>query len=442
MRLPGLVNKTPFRSERRMRRLYTLLLYLLIPAVLLRLLWRGFQLPGYWRRIPERFGFVASIPAHAYTVWLHAVSVGEAQAAVPLVRKLAAHDARVRIVLTTMTPTGAAHVRDKLGDAVTHYYVPYDLPGAVRRFLRRVQPRLVIIMETELWPNIFHYCAAHAIPLILANARLSERAARRYAHVRSLVSETLNHVTAIAAQSAPDAERMIVLGVPRERVRVTGSIKFDIKLQASLREQAAVLRRSLGTERALWIAASTHEGEEELILDAFAAVKQALPHSLLVLVPRHPERFAKVAALCRKRDLRTVLRSEGRACDERTDVFIGDSMGELPLFYAASDVAFVGGSLTPVGGHNLIEPAALGLPLITGPHMFNFTEVSRLLREAGAVTEIANAAELGAAVLRYLRDANLRHAAGERGRCLVEQNRGALQKLIELLDHYLPEQTT
>ncbi len=427
-----------------MRRLYTLLLYLLIPVVLLRLAWRGFQLPGYWRRIPERFGFVAqpSIPAHAYTVWLHAVSVGEAQAAVPLVRKLIARDARARIVLTTMTPTGAAHVRDKLGDAVTHYYVPYDLPGAVRRFLQRARPRLVIIMETELWPNIYHYCAARGIPLILANARLSERSARRYAHVRSLVSETLHQVTAIAAQSAPDAERMIVLGAPRERVCVTGSIKFDIKLQASLREQAAVLRRGLGTERALWIAASTHEGEEELILDAFDTVKQALPHSLLVLVPRHPERFAKVAALCRKRDLRTVLRSEGRACDERTDVFIGDSMGELPLFYAASDVAFVGGSLTPVGGHNLIEPAALGLPLITGPHMFNFTEVSRLLREAGAVTEIANVAELATAVLRYLQDANLRHAVGERGRRLVEQNRGALQKLIELLDHYLPEQTT
>lgn len=426
-----------------MRRLYTLLLYLLIPAVLLRLAWRGFQLPGYWRRIPERFGFITppTLPPGAYIVWLHAVSVGEAQAAVPLVQKLIARDARLRIVLTTMTPTGAAHVRDKLGDDVTHYYVPYDLPGAVRRFLSRVRPRMAIIMETELWPNIFHCCAARATPLILANARLSERSARRYAHVHSLISATLNQVTAIAAQSAPDAERLIDLGAPRERVRVTGSIKFDIKLPASLHEQAAVLRRSLGTERALWIAASTREGEEELILDAFDAVKQALPHSLLVLVPRHPERFAKIAALCRKRDLRTVLRSEGRACDERTDVFIGDSMGELPLFYAASDVAFVGGSLVPAGGHNLIEPAALGLPLITGPYMFNFTEVSRLLREAGAVTEITNANDLGAAVVRHLQDANLRHAAGERGRRLVEQNRGALHKLVEWIVHYLPSQS-
>ncbi|MFP5344901.1 MAG: lipid IV(A) 3-deoxy-D-manno-octulosonic acid transferase [Gammaproteobacteria bacterium] len=423
-----------------MRRLYTLLLYLLIPAVLLRLAWRGFQSPGYWRRIPERFGFITPpvLPAQAYTVWLHAVSVGEAQAAVPLVQKLTAHDARLRIVLTTMTPTGAAHVRDKLGDEVTHYYVPYDLPGAVRRFLRRAQPRAAIIMETELWPNIFHCCAAQSIPLVLANARMSERSARRYARVRSLISETLRRVTAIAAQSAPDAERIMGLGAPRERVRVTGSIKFDIKLPASLREQAAVLRRSLGIERALWIAASTHEGEEELILDAHAAVRQALPHSLLMLVPRHPERFAKVAALCRKRGLRTLLRSEGHACDERTDVFIGDSMGELPLFYAASDAAFVGGSLVAVGGHNLIEPAALGLPLITGPYVFNFTEVSRMLREAGAVTEVANAEELATAVLRHLQDANLRHAAGERGRHLVEQNRGALQKLIELLDRYLP----
>ncbi len=422
-----------------MRRLYTLLLYLLMPAVLLRLLWRGFRLPGYWRRIPERFGFITPVLSHGCTVWMHAVSVGEAQAAVPLVQKLIARGAR--IVFTTMTPTGAAHVRDRLGDDVTHYYVPYDLPGAVQRFLRRAQPRLAIIMETELWPNIFHGCAARAIPLVLANARMSERSARRYARVRGLISETLRRVTAIAAQSAPDAARLGDLGAPRERVRVTGSIKFDIRLPASLREQAEVLRRDLGAERALWIAASTHEGEEEVILDALRAVKRALPHSLLLLVPRHPERFAKVAALCRKRDLRTVLRSEGRACDERTDVFIGDSMGELPLFYAASDVAFVGGSLTPVGGHNLIEPAALGLPLITGPYVFNFTEVSRLLREAGAVTETANAAELAAAVLRHLQDANLRHATGERGRRLVEQNRGALQKLIELLDDYLPERT-
>lgn len=422
-----------------MRHTYTLLLYLLLPLVLLRLVWRGLRAPAYWRRWPERFGFAPPLtPAGAPVIWLHAVSVGEVQAATPLVRALHARYPRHTLVLTTMTPTGAEQVRASFGREVVHYYVPYDLPGAVRRFLTRVRPSVAIIMETELWPNIFHGCHARAIPLLLANVRLSERSAAGYRRIGRLTEEMLGHVTAIAAQTQADAVRIIALGAEAARVRVTGSIKFDVRLPASLREEAAVLRRSLGVERAVWIAASTREGEEPLILDAFASVQRTLPQALLVLVPRHPERFARVAALCRKRGFGTVLRSERRACATDTAVFIGDTMGELALLYAASDVAFVGGSLVPTGGHNMIEPAALGLPVITGPHVFNFAEVSHLLREAGAAEQVKNTEQLVAAVLAYLTDANLRHTTGEKGRRLVEQNRGAQEKVIHMIAAVMP----
>ncbi len=424
-----------------MRRLYTFLLYLLMPAVLLRLAWRGWSAPAYWRRWPERFGFIPALentyPTNQQIVWLHAVSVGEVQAAVPIIRALRTDFPHLKVVLTTMTATGSERVRANFGNDVEHFYVPYDLPGAVQRFLTRARPRLAIIMETELWPNIFHFCHARGIPLVLANARLSEQSAVKYRPVRRLLAETLAKASVIAAQTEQDAQRLIALGADPNYVHVTGSIKFDIKLTASLREEAAVLRRRWGVERAVWIAASTHEGEERLVLDAFEAVRQAIPQCLLVIVPRHPERFSKLAALCHKRGYQTVLRSERTPCNADTDVFIGDSMGELPVFYAAADVAFVGGSLVPTGGHNLLEPAALGLAVIIGPYMFNFEEITRMLCAAGAACQIQDTAELSAAVIRYLSDANLRFAAGEQGRQLVEQNRGALHALLELIEKYL-----
>ncbi|MDP1708715.1 MAG: lipid IV(A) 3-deoxy-D-manno-octulosonic acid transferase [Gammaproteobacteria bacterium] len=421
-----------------MRHTYTLLLYLLLPLVLLRLVWRGLRAPAYWRRWPERFGFVPLAPTANPVIWLHAVSVGEVQAAAPLVRALMARYPQHRVVLTTMTPTGAEQVRASFGQGVTHCYVPYDLPGAVRRFLVRVRPSIAIIMETELWPNIFHGCHERAIPLLLVNVRLSARSAAGYRRVRSLTAEMLGCVSAIAAQTQKDAARIIALGAEAARVRVTGSIKFDINMPASLHEEAAVLRRSLGAERAVWIAASTREGEETMILEAYASVRRSLPQSLLVLVPRHPERFARVAALCRRHGFNTVLRSEPRSCDASTEVFIGDSMGELALLYAAADVAFVGGSLVPAGGHNMIEPAALGLPVIFGPHVFNFEEASRLLREAGAAEQVRNVEQLATTVLSYLTDANLRHATGEKGRQLVQQNRGALDKVLGIAAGVIP----
>ncbi|MEO5702895.1 MAG: lipid IV(A) 3-deoxy-D-manno-octulosonic acid transferase [Gammaproteobacteria bacterium] len=424
-----------------MRRLYTALLYLLMPAVLLRLAWRGWQVPAYWRRWPERFGFVPQLtnintPSHD-VVWLHAVSVGEVQAAVPIIRALLAQFPDLKIVLTTMTATGSERVRANFGNDVQHYYAPYDLPGSVRRFLQRTRPKLAVIMETELWPNIFHLCHERGVPLVLANARLSEQSASKYRPVRRLLAETLAKISIVAAQTAQDAQRLIALGAIPACVHVTGSIKFDVKITASLREEAAVLRRSWGVERAVWVAASTHEGEEKPVLDAFDAVKKVIPRSLLVLVPRHPERFTRVAVLCQKRGYATVLRSQRIACNAETDVFIGDSMGELPLFYAASDVAFVGGSLVPVGGHNILEPAALGVAIIIGPFMFNFEEITRMMREAGAVCQIQDTSELSTTLIVYLSDANLRYAAGEKGRQLVEQNRGALNALMGMIEEYI-----
>ena len=421
-----------------MRRAYTLLLYVLMPWVLLRMAWRGLRAPGYWQRWPERFGLISGAPKSASpTLWVHAVSVGEVQAAIPLIRALRARFPLLDIVVTTTTLTGSERVQASLAQDVRHYYAPYDLPGAVRRFLDHIQPQLLVVMETEWWPNIFHGCHARNIPIVLANVRLSQRSAAGYARVRGLTTPMLSKVSAIAAQTRQDAERLLQLGAGAQRIQVTGSVKFDIKLPASLREEAAVLRRSWGVERAVWIAASTHEGEEKYILDAFDAVKRTIPAALLVLVPRHPERFGKVAALCARRGYTTVLRSEQRACGAQTEVFIGDSMGELNLFYAAADVAFVGGSLVPTGGHNLLEPAALGIATITGPFMHNFEEITRMLREEGAVRQIDNTDQLSGAVIAYLQDANLRHAAGEKGRALVERNRGALDKLMQIVEGYL-----
>ncbi len=419
-----------------MRFIYSLLLYLLSPLFVVHLVWRGMRARAYWRRWPERFGFFSWDEVRA-PVWVHAVSVGEVQASVPLIRALRERHPDVPVLVTTMTPTGSQRIRKALGDGVAHVYAPYDLPGTVARFLHRVRPRLALIMETEIWPNIFHVCRQSGVPVILANARMSERSASAYRKVHRLAQVTLSEVSAIAAQTSLDAERLVGLGAPAQRVHVTGSVKFDVKLPASLHEQAAVLRREWGVDRPVWIAASTHSGEDEIVLDAHEEIQRALPNALLVLVPRHPERFGKVAALCRRRGYQTVQRTEAAACTEHTDVFVGDTMGELPLFYAAADVAFVGGSLVPNGGQNPLEPAALGLPLLVGPHFFNFQEIVEMLIAAGGATEVRDASDVAAVLRAFLKDANHRHAAGEKARAVVGQNRGALQTLLGLLEEHL-----
>ena len=419
-----------------LRTLYTFLLYLLTPLVLLRLAWRGLRARDYWRRWPERFGSIKP-PLGEQVIWIHAVSVGEVQAAEPVVRALLGSRPEYSLLVTTVTPTGSARVIALFGQKVAHVYAPYDLPGVVSRFFDRVRPRLAIVMETELWPNLFHACQQRAIPLLLVNARLSARSVAGYSRVRGLAGDTLAAVTEIAAQGETDAGRFVSLGARPAAITVTGNLKFEQRIPPSLLERAEVLRRDWGVGRPVWIASSTHEGEDELLLDVFRQLRKQFADCLLVLVPRHPERFVSVAALCRQRGYHTVLRSEHVRCTAETAVYVGDTMGELPLLYAASDVAFVGGSLVPHGGHNLLEPAALGMPVVTGQHVFNFTEICELLINAGAVVKVADTDELLQTVARWLGDANERHRVGQLGRQVVEKNRGAIQAVMAIIERYL-----
>jgi 3-deoxy-D-manno-octulosonic-acid transferase len=416
--------------------LYSALLYLLAPFALIRLVWRGLRSPVSRRRWPERLGAVNAAVGER-DIWLHAVSVGEVQTAVPLIRALLDRHPDCSLLVTTVTPTGAARVDALFGQEVAHVYAPYDLPGAVARFLGRVRPRLAIVMETELWPNLFQACRRKGIPLLLVNARLSQRSLAGYRRVRPLIARTLAATTAILAQGAADAERFAALGADRRRLTVAGNLKFEQRIPADRDEQVRRVRRAWGVDRPVWIAGSTHEGEEALLLDVFARVRRQFPDCLLVLVPRHPERFAAVAQRVRRRGQRLVLRSAGTACDPDTAVLVGDTVGELPLLYAAADLAFVGGSLVPAGGHNLLEPAAAGIPVITGRHVANFAAICALLEAAGACRRVRDAAGLEIAVLHWLQDGAARRAAGARGREVVAAHRGALDRVLGIVEKYL-----
>jgi 3-deoxy-D-manno-octulosonic-acid transferase len=435
----------PFSSEEKgsvpifpVRALYTALLYLLAPLVLIRLVWRGLRSPEYLHCWSERFGAIHPAVGER-VIWVHAVSVGEVQAAESMIRALLDLYPEYSILMTTVTATGAAHVTELFGGEVAHVYAPYDLPDVVSRFIDRVRPRLAIVMETELWPNLFRACRQKNIPLLLVNARLSEKSLAGYRRFGRLIGKTLEAVTQIAARTPLDAERFRALGAEPDRIRVSGDLKFEQHLPAGLHERASLLRQEWGVNRHVWIAGSTHEGEDELILDVFGEIRKTIGDCLLVLVPRHTRRFAAVAALCRQRGYRSVLRSERLVCEPDTAVFIGDSMGELLMFYAAADVAFVGGSLVEAGGHNMLEPAALGIPVVTGPHVANFSAVCELLLSAGACRRVMNTAELQDTVQSWLLDANERHRVGDNGRVAVEQNRGALRTVLEMIDGCLAD---
>ena len=400
----------------------------------LRLGLRGLRNPAYWRRWSERFGY-APVMQQAGCIWLHAVSVGETRAAVPLVRALMQHYPGRRILITTMTPTGSDQVRELFGKQVEHCYVPYDLPTAVWRFLGRTRPALAIIMETEFWPNLFHQCRKHNIPLVLANVRMSEKSVRGYQRFAGFTRATLANVSRVGAQTEADAGRMRVLGAAQ--VEVTGSIKFEMDVPADLVAKAAALRNGFG-DRPVWVAASTRVGEEEYVLDAFAHLRARIPRLLLVLVPRHPERFDSVAKLCHQRGFRVERRSERRdSVAPDTAILLGDTMGEMLLFHAAADVSYIGGSLVPLGGQNLLEAAAVGTPVVFGPHMFNFNDISRMALERGAGRQVQDAAELANAVTGYLENPAARRAAGEAGQRMVTENRGALAKTLTLLGQML-----
>lgn len=412
--------------------LYRILFYLLTPFILLRLLYRSIRVPGYALRWPERFGFF-SCPIPAGGLWVHSVSMGETIAVTPLIKRFQQCYPDVPVTITTMTVTGSEQVTKTFGDSVFHVYVPYDMPGAVRRFLSRVRPSMLMLVETELWPVMLDECHQHHIPVIVVNARLSERSAKKYARFPAMTKAMLDSISAIAVQTQAEARRFVDLGVANNKLAVTGSIKFDITVPASAQEQVAPLKQQWGVDRLVWVVASTHEGEEEIILNVYLQLRETIKGLLLILVPRHPDRFSKVASLCSKYSQHVVLRSSGEACDEQTQILLGDTMGEMMLFYTASDVAFVAGSFAEIGGHNVLEPAALGLPIVTGPHVFNFLEINRLLQTAGALESVANSEDLYEVMLKILQDPSLRASMGEAGKQVVAQNRGALDAQMQLL---------
>jgi 3-deoxy-D-manno-octulosonic-acid transferase len=421
-----------------MRRLYSLVIHCAVPFAFAVVLWRGLRDRSYRQALGERFGWGRRVSS-APSIWLHAVSLGEMTAAAPLVRALTSRHPHNPLVLTTATVTGRARARGLFGDSVDVRFLPYDTPGAVARFLDRVRPRLAIIMETELWPNLYMECERRGVPLALASARLSAQSVSRYQRFGSLFRGIFSASSLIAAQTALDAERFIAIGAQSARTYVVGNIKFDTEPAPKVLEQGRELRRLFGADRPVWIAGSTHSGEEEQVLAAHREVLAAEPGALLLLVPRHPDRFEAVADLLRRREWRFTRRSRGAAPDEATAVVLVDSVGELAALYAAADVAFVGGSLVPIGGHNLLEPAALGLPVLTGPSHANSKDIARLMLEQGAALQVADARELAAAVVSLLADPAERARVGAIGRHIVESNRGAVARVLELIEPLLAD---
>ena len=419
-----------------MRRIYSALMILLAPAAFAIVLWRGLRDRSYWTNPGERFGW-GPLAGNSPSIWLHAVSLGEVGAAAVLVRELRARHPTMPFVLTTATPTGRARALALFGNDVDVRFLPYDTPGSVRRFLTRIRPRVAIIMETELWPNLLQECRRRGIPVVLANARLTPRSVSRYRRLGSLFSAAVATNTLVAAQSPEDAQRFIALGADRARTHVIGNIKFDVQVAESSIGKGRELRLRYAGARPIWIAGSTHAGEEEPLLEAHAALSATLQSALLLLVPRHPQRFESVANLLARRGIAFDRRSIAAAVRPEASVLLVDSVGELAALYASADVAFVGGSLVPVGGHNLLEPAALGVPVITGPFNANSKDVARLLLQSGGAVEVADAGGLADQLRRLFADPEERARTGARAREIVERHRGSVARLLELIEPLL-----
>jgi 3-deoxy-D-manno-octulosonic-acid transferase len=418
-----------------LRYFYSLLIYLAAPLYSVVLLWRGLRDRSYWHHFGERFGFGPAMTMSP--IWVHAVSVGEVQASAALVNSLLERYPDIPVVVTTFTPTGARRARALFKDRAQVRYLPYDLPGAVRRFFTRVKPRIAVIFETELWPNLYHECSRRRVPLVLASARLSPRSAGRYRRLGALFREALARASVvIAAQGEADATRFRSLGADPDNTHVTGNLKFDFSIPDDIAERGRTLRAFYAGGRPVWVAGSTHGGgEEEALIEAQKIIRTREPRALLVMAPRHPNRFAEVAAQLLSRGVRFIRRSQTPAAGatEEAEVLLLDTLGELLDFYAAADVAFVGGSLVPIGGHNLLEPAALGLPTLTGPNNSNSEEMARLLIAGGAVQVVRDSHDLADKVSALLSDSGTRSRMGAQGRAFVEANKGALTKLLGLI---------
>ena len=424
-----------------MRYFYSAVFYIALPFIVLRMLWRSRRAPAYRGRLGERLARFdnSALAADRPVIWVHAVSVGETIAAAPLVDALLVRYPGHSLVITTTTPTGSERVHALFGDRVFHVYAPWDLPGATRRFFDAVKPRLLLLMETELWPNMLHRAQASGCPVVLANARLSARSARGYRRIASLSRDMLSQLAAVGCQAPADGERLVALGLPPERLHITGSIKFDISLAPELREQRAALHAAWdGDHRTIVVAASTHPGEDEQILAAFAALRDRVGRALLVLVPRHPERFDAVYELCCQGGWTVRRRSSGDAVDDSVDIMLGDTMGELLLLLGVADIALIGGSLVKHGGHNVLEPAVWGVPVVTGPYMFNFADISRMLVDADAMIQLPDPALLSETLINLALDPQRRASMGAAGSQVVRDNRGARDRLLALVESVYP----
>ena len=427
-----------------LRFVYSWLIRCAVPAALTVLLWRGLADRSYWRGLAQRLGFGAS--RQTPCLWLHAVSLGEMSAAAPLLRALRGRYPQLPLVVTTATPAGRARAEALLPRGADIRFLPYDTPGSVRRFLARTQPRAAIIMETELWPNLLRECERRGVPVLLASARLSAKSVSRYRRFGALFAGVFTPNLTVAAQTSDDAARFRSIGAPAAQIHVSGNVKFDLEFAADVMQAGHELRAALGAQRPVWIAGSTHAGEEEQVLDAHALLQSARPDALLVLVPRHKDRFAAVADLLTRRGVEFARRSQmprgtplpiDASLPNQPPVLLADTVGELALLYACADVAFVGGSLVPIGGHNLLEPAALGLPVLTGPSFQNSRETAQLLLDRGAALQVNSAAELATALQRLLADAVERRRIGAIGQAIVAANRGSVERLMILIEPWL-----
>ena len=413
---------------------YTLLFTLALPIILLRLIWQGLRSPAYFKRLHERFGYVPVLNFDKSVIWIHAVSVGEVEASRPLIKLLQNEFPKYQLIMTTMTPTGSERVKLLFSDVVRHSYLPYDVPFAIKRFIAAIHPQFGVIMETEIWPNLISICTKNDIKIILANARISERSIKGYQCISTLTHRTLQSLTLIAAQSEQDRQYFLQLGADSKKVHTIGNLKYEIDWPSSIMKiSKQVVSAMWDISRPVLIAASTHEGEEKIILNALFLIRIKYPDLLLIIAPRNPERFDRVAALSKRMGFKMLRRSEHQYCMNDINVLVVDSMGELPLFYATSDIAFVGGSLFPHGGHNLLEPAALGRAIITGPYYFNFNEITRQFIQAEAAVEVIDIHGLATTVIDLLHNPSNRAAMGRTSLRLIVNSQGAGIRLINLI---------
>jgi len=428
--------------------IYNLILHLALPFILLRLYWRGRKAPAYRQRIAERFGFNGIQVSAGQCLWIHTVSVGEFIAAQPLIRRIQSEQPNLTLIITSMTPTGSTQITQVLGETVEHCYLPYDYSWAQNKLMAAWQPKLLLILETELWPNLLRAAHKHAVPVVIANARLSQKSADGYKKFSSFSRLLMSYIDYIAVQAEPDANRFIDLGLPAERLTVTGSIKSDITVSDLQKKKAKALRRQWGETRSIVMAASTHRGEDEIVLSAFNQLRREISDSLLVLVPRHPERFNEVADLIAQQGFKSTRRSDQLAktaspVDSEDDNFIApecsvilaDTMGELMVLLGAVDVALVGGSLLPeMGGHNVLEPIAWGKPVIVGPGMRNFQSLFEQLQAVQGIVQVQSAEELATAFANLLRDTSLRTHTIEQSQSVLNANKGALEALVTIVN--------